>query len=463
MHGRWLLPVLVFGLVMVLAGTVFLVWRTYPFIFSRAYVLRIATGPLAGEGGKFVTAFRRELAAAHPRVRVEVVSTPSIAASALALKNGEADVAVARRDDPNAAEGRSIFVLRKLAAVVLVPAQSSAESVADLAGERIGVITRDGAVDPLARALLGFYGVDDKRVVQLAPADLAAALQRKQVHAVVVVGPVGPGPIADAVQVFRKVTRKPPTFLDLGEADAIAARFPVYESIDIAQGAFGGAPAAPADDISTVGAALLLVARPSLSNYAAGELTRLLLATKTDIAATVPEAGQLAAPSTDRDVVLPAHPGTIAYLNGDTPDLLDETMNYVYYASMFTGAFGAMAAWASSLRNRRQIRTLRARIERLPTLLSEARTPGAASLDDTERELDDLADWFVERFVADEISAEVFNSATMRMTHIRELIRRRRAAEMAASTPAPAADAPAAAAPAAAAFATDVLSAAVTR
>lgn len=423
---RFLIPILVFAVVAVLGATTFMVWRTYPFLFSKAYVVRIATGPFSSEGGKFVAAFRRELAKAHPRVRVEVVETPSIAASALALKNGEADLAVARQDDPNAAEGRSIFVLRKLFAVVLVPSTSSADSVSDLSGERIGVVTASGAVDPLARAVLDYYAIDSKRVVQLVPADLAETIARKHVHAVVVVGPIGPGPIADAVQVFRKTTKKPPKFIDLGEAEAITARFPVYEKIDIPEGSFGGSPAAPSDDATTVAASVLLVAQPTMSNYAAGELTRLLLATKTDIAASLPQAGQLAAPPTDRDVVLPAHPGTIAYLNGDTPDLLDETMNYLYYASMFTGAFGALAAWASSLRNRRQIRELRAQVARLPALLEEAKTPASDRLQATEQELDRLSEWFVEKFVADQISADVFNNASSRVTHIRELIHKRR-------------------------------------
>ena len=62
---------------------------------------------------KLAAAFKRELANERPHVRVELVETPGLAANALALKNHEADLAVVRSDDPNAAEGRSVFVFRK--------------------------------------------------------------------------------------------------------------------------------------------------------------------------------------------------------------------------------------------------------------------------------------------------------------------------------------------------------------
>jgi hypothetical protein len=173
----------------------------------------------------------------------------------------------------------------------------------------------------------------------------------------------------------------------------------------------------------------LLLARPSLLNDTAGELTRLLLATKTKIAASVPEAGQLAAPPTDRDVVLPAHPGTIAYLNGDAPSLLDEATNYISFATMFTGGFAALAAWITSLRNRRQLREIKEYTGRLPALLEELKKkPSSAYLDATQSELDRLSEWFVEKFVTGQISSDVFNSAATRVTHLKDLIKKRREA-----------------------------------
>ena len=205
----------------------------------------------------------------------------------------------------------------------------------------------------MAEAVLAFYGFDEKQIVRLGIEELPAALRHKQVAAVAVVGPTGAGPIGDAIEVFRKATKRPPKFVGLPEAEAIARRFAVYDKAEISGGAFGGAPALPSDDVTTISTNVLLVSRASLSNHAAGELTRLLLATKAKLAATWSKAGQLAAPKTDKDALLPAHPGTIAFLNGEQSDLLDKSTNLILLTSMLTGFVGWLATGLNTLRKGR--------------------------------------------------------------------------------------------------------------
>jgi len=158
-----LVPAMVaFGLVVAIAVAALFVWRAYPWLFSADYVLKVATGPLTSDAGKFVTAFKREMTQEHPRIRVSIVETASIGASALALKNREVDLAVGRSDDPNVADDRSVFILRKIYAVFLVAPHASVDSIGDLSGERIGVLTAGTDLDPLAKAVLDFYRFEDK-------------------------------------------------------------------------------------------------------------------------------------------------------------------------------------------------------------------------------------------------------------------------------------------------------------
>jgi hypothetical protein len=294
-----------------------------------------------------------------------------------------------------------------------------------LKGKKIGVLTDDVGIDPMAKVVLDFYGFDEKHIVRLGLKELPVLLQRRQVPALLVVGPTGAGPIADAIEAFRKSTKKPPKFLDLAEAKAIVDHFAVYDEAEINVGAFSGSPAVPSDKVTTISANVLLVAQASLSNYAAGEITRLLLATKTRVAATLPDAGQLAAPSTDKDDLLPAHPGTVAFLSGEQTSLLDESTNWILLGSMLTGLLGSLAAWLNRLRNQRKSDELKGRTRRL--LLPQARASGPEQLAATEKELEQLSQWLAQKYSANEVSPEDFQNAEARVADIAALIQEKRA------------------------------------
>jgi TRAP-type uncharacterized transport system substrate-binding protein len=426
MHRR-LVPAVIISAVVVFVGVgSFFAWRSHPWIFSASQTLRVATIPANDDGGKILTALKREIASQHAPVQLSLIETPSVWASAQALKEQKVDAAVVRSDDPAAAEGRTIFVLRSLHVALLVPAQASIDSISKLKGKKVGVLTNAMGVDPMAKVVLDFYGFDEKHIVRLGLKDLPVSLQRKQVAALLAVGPTGPGPIADAIEAFRKSTKKPPKFLDLAEATAIAERFAVYDEAEISVGAFSGSPAVPSDKVTTISANVLLVAQASLSNYAAGEITRLLLATKTRVAAISPDAGQLAVPSTDKDELLPAHPGTVAFLNGDQTSLLDESMNWILLGSMLTGFLGSLAAWLNRLRNKRKGDELKGR-RHLPMLLAQARASGPEQLGAIEKELEQLSQWLTQKFFANEISPEDFHNAEAKVVDIVALIQKKRA------------------------------------
>jgi TRAP transporter TAXI family solute receptor len=418
---------MVLGLVVICGALAFFAFRQYPWMFSGRYTIRIATGPLGGEGAKFVAAFKREMANEHPRVQVVLTETASLKASAEALQAKQVDAAVMRSDDPAAAEGRTIIIFRKVFAALMVPTPSNVDGVAGLAGKKIGVIAAGNEIDPLAKTVLEFLGINQSNVVPLLQKDIAPALQHKRVAALMAVGPSGPGNIAEAVRIVRSVTKKPPSFIDLDEADAISNRYPVYDSDEIPAAAFVGLPAVPSDSVTTVAATVRLVATPSLSNFAAGELTRLLLATKAKVASSIPGAGEITAPDTDLStIVLPVHPGTLAYLNGTQPDILDEAQNIFYLGSLILAVLGSLGAWAVSLRNKRKLKELQARLGRISPLLNDAKSAPADRIDQVEEELERISEWMTEKFVQDEIQPDDFRNMTARISHIQAIIGKRR-------------------------------------
>jgi TRAP-type uncharacterized transport system substrate-binding protein len=332
----------------------FFVRKNYPWVFLGSQTVRIATLPVGSKGEVFLSAFMQEIGAEHARIRVSLVETPGLRASAQAFKERAVDAAVVRSDDPAVTGGRSILVLRTIYAALLVPAGSPIDSVSKLKGKKIGVVTDESGIDPMAKAVLDFYGFDEKYIVRFGLNELSDPQQLRQVAALLVIGPSGAGPIALAVEDFRKMTRRPPKFLDLVEAPSITDRFPVYDEAEINVGAFSGSPAIPPEKVTTISAKVLLVAQASLSNHTAKELTRVLLATKAKVITTLPEAGHIAAPSTDKDELLPAHPGTVAFLEGEQTNLLDDTMNWIFLGSMLTGLLGSVAAWLNKSKNKKK-------------------------------------------------------------------------------------------------------------
>jgi TRAP-type uncharacterized transport system substrate-binding protein len=402
-------------------------WRTNGWSLATSQRLRVATPTLSDGSKKFFGALKEEIAAQHTPIQLSLVEIADEGAIAQALSEKKVDAAVIRSDDPAAAGGRTLFVLRNLYAALLVPASTAVNSVSKLTGRRMGVVVHGTGLDPMAKVVLDYYGIEEKHITRLGLHELPAALQRKQVSAVLVVGSTGAGPIVDAIDVFRRVTKRLPSFVDISEAKAMAKRFAVYNEAEISVGAFGGSPAVPANQVQTISANLLLVSQASLPNRVAGDLTQLLLATKAKVATTLPEAGQLSAPSADDDELLPVHPGTLAFLNGTQASMFDDPTDVILLISMLFGFLGSLAAGVRALRKRTKDQEIKRQMRRLPLVLAESKNADREQLNTLERELEELSEWLSEKFISDYVSLDDFRNAMARVAHLRAAIEERRA------------------------------------
>ena len=222
--------------------------------------------------------------------------------------------------------------------------------------------------------------------------------------------------------------KKPPKFIDL-EAKEIAAQNPVYEELEIPKGAYLNVPAIPDDDVTTVAVTVRLVAKNSMLNDVAGELTRLLLATRAKLAASnVPGAGQIEAPDTDKKGVLRVHPGAAAYLDGTQESLFDQAMSQLFNISIIGGIVGSFALWVNGYwRKHRPDEVLaQQNLARLPVMMRAARSVPLDQLDAIEEELDTLSGWLLERFVHEKIAPDRISGVAVIISHIRQIIERRR-------------------------------------
>ena len=412
---------------MVALGAAAVAWIWAPWVFSPHYTIHIASGPIGSAGQKFSAAFKREMADEHPRVRLVLDETSSLERSAEDFQSGKYDLAVVRSDHPAAASGGTIAVLRRIALVIMVPASSRARSMEDLAGKKIAVLEGTPDDDPLLHTVIDFYSIRPSALARVTSADLGAAFKNKRLAAVIATGSTGPGAVADAVKAIAKATGKAPKFIDL-EAREITAQNPLYEELTVLPGAFLAAPAVPGEELTTVAVAVRLVAQNSMLNDVAGEMTRLLLSTRAKLAASVPQAGQVEAPETDKKGVLRAHPGAAAYLDGTQESLFDQVITQLFNFSIIGGVVGSLALWFSGFWRKHRPDEIQKNLARLSAMMREAKTAPIDQLGVIEDELDVLSGWLLERFVHEKIAPDRINGVAVIISHIRLLIERRRKA-----------------------------------
>lgn len=411
------------GVLFAVAGAGAYTLTRYPSLNLARYTLRLATGPVGSDGQKLLAALIRDLSAEHPLVRLVPVATDSLSESGKALSEGRVDLAVVRSDDAAAAEGRTIFVLRQDGLAVLLPPASKIENVSELSARKLAV-AKD--VDPgLLKAFTVFYGLRAVDLVEMPPAEFGPALKAGRVAAAIAFGPLGPGPITDAFAGIRKSFKAKPTYLDLAEADVIAARRPSYRSVEIKQGTYGGTPTEPNEAIHTVAVRTLLVSRPSLPDRVAGELTRLLLTTKAKLVATVPAASQMEAPETERSSLLPVHPGTLAYLNGEQESLLDQAVNYYWLGLMVFAILAPVTGWLASRKRLRRSDEARTKLLRVVELVRLAKVGSADQLATADEELEGMMEWLFDRLAAGDIDRDHFQFIERMISQLRATIERR--------------------------------------
>lgn len=421
----WVAPLLLAAAVA--GGAMVLAFQNYSWLLSTRDTVRIATGPLAKSDEKFADALLREMAKESPRIQLKFIQTADFDASAEALKSGRADAALVRSDNPMAAEGRTLAIMRTIAVMAILGSQPGAKSWADLKGKTIGVLSNSGQVDPLQKLVLDFYGIAKERVRLVAPTDVGAEIANGQIAALLAIGPPGPGDISQAARAIGLATERAPKILELDGADAMAERYPAYDKLDVSQGALAGSPPVPSEDSAAISVAVRLVSNRTLSNSSAGEITRAILATKAKLAASdVDLAGHIEAPDTD-ETVFPIHPGTLAYLAGEKPTTLDDALTYVAIGSLVLGALGSVGAWLAGFLTRRLRGETRERVAALPSYVLAIKTASPEALDRIENELGELSEQLMEHYVREEIPSERYISIQAKITEIRAVVVRRRA------------------------------------
>jgi TRAP transporter TAXI family solute receptor len=365
----------------------------------RPVILKIAVGPANSDDVKVVQALTQAFAQAHGYVRLRPVQTDGATASAEALADSKVDLAIVRGDLDVPKNAQAVATLRKNVAVLWVPPTrgrgkkaAKITKISQLAGRRIGVVGRTQANVNLLKVILQQYGVDPNKVevVQFPAGEAADAIRGQKADAYLAAGPVNSKITADAIAASTK-DGGAPTFLAIDSAEAIAQNHPAYEASEIPAGAFGGSPDRPDDEVKTISFAHHIVARKGLSETTVAALTRQLFAIRQQLMTEFPLAAKIETPDTDKDAVIPAHPGAAAFVDGEEKTFLDKYSDYIWWTLMAASAMGSAGAWFAGYLKKDERNHNTSRRDRLLDMISAARrSDSTEELDQMQTEADDI-------------------------------------------------------------------------
>jgi TRAP-type uncharacterized transport system substrate-binding protein len=388
------------------------------YYFTKANVMRIAAGPDGSASAKFVQVLEDTLVKNDSKLRLQLVPTSGAQASAQAMANGQADLAILPSSVGNSIDWPVVAILRQNVMALIVPAPSptanataaaspspaakkgakaaksakaakgkkSAKTakasdnsdsdnsdsddssddanklkVTQLAGKRVGIVTGNEATADLLNLVLDHYGVPAGKVQmpQIDPKNLADAVKANQVDAFFVAGSATGAAIGDAVAAATQ-NNTAPTFVEIDQADGIAKRSPAFDSVDIDAGTFGGNPPTPDDSLKSLSFAEYLVAQKSYDHSTVGTLAKIIYTSRIALAAAMKGEIKIEAPSTDKDGAVTVEAGALAYLTDNQQSFFDKYGDDIFYGMLIFPVFGsAIAGVASYLRSDSRTRRLR--------------------------------------------------------------------------------------------------------
>lgn len=421
--GAWL------GVVLLLGIAVGLIWF---YVRSPHATLSITIGPAGSAGQRLVTALIAGTRAIHPRVDFTPVAVPDLAGSSKAMETGKVDIALIRSDVAPPANANTLVIVRRDVIAIVTSGASSIDNPSALSGKTV-VIPAGPAQDDNSRVfdlILDYFNVGQETVKRsfLPIAEIGEAIRHGRAAAAIAVGPIGPGEVVDVVTSIEKATKRTPKILDFANNDAIAARFPSLESIDIPKGAFRARPAVPDDDISGVAVSYRFVVSALMPDLVAGALGRGILNEKARLMALTPLASQIQAPDTSTpDPILPVHPGFANYLNNGDQSFFDAIQTYIYVIGIPLSLLGSLVAMAMSLYTGRTVATHQKKLFRLIAIAEEAATADADHLKVLDDEYGRISSSCIGELLNGSLGSD-HGPVTLAIQHAGRAIQRRRGA-----------------------------------
>ncbi|MCW6507035.1 TAXI family TRAP transporter solute-binding subunit [Lichenifustis flavocetrariae] len=399
------------------------------FFVERPTIVRVAIPSDDHGDNSLLSAASKVVRHGHHPIRFKVVGVADAKAASASLDNGNVDMAVVRTDDVMPAQGQTVVILHRDAALLVAPGGSALKDISDLRGHTVGLLEGHGNNRPLLDTALGQYDVtaEDVKSVPVTPDHLAEAFKSKQIDAALVVGIISGSVVQETVKVASQAGEGPPVFLAVPDADAIAQRSPAYDSFEVVKGAFRGSPPQPAEEFNTLSVTHRLVASSVLGQSLVADVTRFFLSERSALVALDPIARRIEAPSTDKGTPLPAHPGTAAYIDDEEETFLDQYGDYIYMSAMFLGVLASGATAVLSRINAQGARAVEQLTGRLLEIMKLVRlAPSLPMVSALENETDEIVAKALHEDNSRGLDERCIGALGLALHQVREAIRDRR-------------------------------------
>jgi TRAP-type uncharacterized transport system substrate-binding protein len=403
-------------------------------LFVTVHVdLRIAPGPPGGFGDRFMAGIRPVVRTQQPRARIKVVPSASYDDAAKLLETGRVEAAILRSDADPPPNGRTVAVLRRDAAVFLLPAGTEGMSVPDVIAKGLVILKNatEGDNAELLNALLKAYGHPPpaKPIDALTPQAAAEALVNGTIGAVFAITPLTREPVGDIVSAVMKAGKPPPRVLGIDTAEALAQTNPALEPMKVPEGAFRLSPPVPEHAVETAGVTIRFVVADSMPDVEAAEILRALLVDKPRLVAATSLADGIAPPDILKSQqVLPVHPGVIAYLGAGDESFYERFDRMLYLGGLALSIAGTALAFGLGLWRRSHPPPEDRDLARIMAI-AHAPPRDTAGLDGCGEEIRAIRERLLERRVKGKVDAERLATLQLALQHAADVLatERRRA------------------------------------
>ena len=313
MQNRIVFPVAIASLAMGLAfGTLAILER------NQVHRLSIATGSSQGQYFAFSQALAEVVSRHAPNLRIDPITTAGSVENMELLESRNVDLALTQNDTPATTSARAVAVLFPELLHIIAAPDSGIETLSDLRDRRIALMPEGSGSYALFWQLAEHYGLTPETLdhIALPSAEADAAFLSGEVDALSKVIALGNSNTAILLQQTQS------SLISVEQVAALQITQPFLTSQTFPQGAYGGNPPIPRQDVPAVAVQAILMSHRDTNPQLIRELTRVLNEHRSELIALHPGSSSIPVPTFSNNFGVPVHSGAESYYKQDEPNFL---------------------------------------------------------------------------------------------------------------------------------------------